>query len=86
MDTKGPKMIVRDFAPQARLSQHLKDVRLIRELARRLGASVPLSEIHERLLEEAVAMGLGDADNSAVFGVFSRRAASAPGCQGTGKR
>ncbi len=72
MDTKGPKMVTRDFVPQARLSQHLKDVRLICELARRLGASVPLSEIHERLLGEAVAMGLGDADNSAVFGVYSR--------------
>ena len=71
MDTKGPKMVARDFSPQARLSQHLKDVRLIRELARRHGASVPLSEIHERLLEQAVAMGLGDADNSAVLGVYS---------------
>ena len=29
MDTKGEKMIRGDFAPQARLSQHLKDVRLI---------------------------------------------------------
>jgi len=74
MDTKGPKMVARDFSPQARLSQHLKDVRLIRELARRHGASVPLSEIHERLLEQAVAMGLGDADNSAVLGVYSAAA------------
>ena len=29
MDTKGEKMIHQDFAPQARLSQHLKDVRLM---------------------------------------------------------
>lgn len=86
MDTKGPKMVARDFSPQARLSQHLKDVRLIRELARRHGASVPLAEIHERLLEQAVAMGLGDADNSAVLGVYSRGAAD-PSCrQGTGNR
>ena len=70
MSTKGPKMVARDFTPQARLSQHLKDVRLIRELARRHGATVPLSEAHERLLEKAVALGLGDADNSAVLGVF----------------
>jgi 3-hydroxyisobutyrate dehydrogenase-like beta-hydroxyacid dehydrogenase len=40
-------------------------------LARRQGASVPLTQSHERLLEQAVAMGLGDADNSAVFGVYS---------------
>jgi len=75
MDTKGPKMVARDFSPQARLSQHLKDVRLIRELARRQGASVPLAEIHERLLDQAVAMGLGDADNSAVLGAYSAAAA-----------
>jgi 3-hydroxyisobutyrate dehydrogenase-like beta-hydroxyacid dehydrogenase len=70
MDTKGPKMVARDFAPQARLSQHLKDVRLIRELAARSGASTPLSAVHQQLLEQAVALGLGDADNSAVLGAY----------------
>lgn len=29
MDTKGRKMVEGDFRTQARLSQHLKDVRLI---------------------------------------------------------
>ena len=29
MDAKGPKMVAGDFAPQAKLSQHLKDVRII---------------------------------------------------------
>ena len=29
MDTKGEKMISGDFTPVARLSQHLKDVRLM---------------------------------------------------------
>ena len=28
-DAKGPRMLAGDFAPEARLSQHLKDVRLI---------------------------------------------------------
>ena len=31
MDAKGEKMVRRDFSPQARLSQHLEDVRLIRQ-------------------------------------------------------
>ena len=45
MDTKGARMIARDFEPpQARLAQHHKDVRLIRELARRHAARTPLSE------------------------------------------
>jgi 3-hydroxyisobutyrate dehydrogenase-like beta-hydroxyacid dehydrogenase len=72
MDTKGPKMVARNFTPQARLSQHLKDVRLIRQLAERHGAITPLSDVHEELLQRAVALGLGDADNSAILAVYSR--------------
>lgn len=63
MDVKGRKMIEDDFTVQARLSQHLKDVRLI--LAS--GVSLPLSETHRQLLEQAEAMGLGDLDNSAII-------------------
>jgi 3-hydroxyisobutyrate dehydrogenase-like beta-hydroxyacid dehydrogenase len=64
MDTKGEKMITQDFTPQAKLSQHLKDVRLM------LAASsipLPLSETHHQLLEKAESLGFGDADNSAVI-------------------
>jgi 3-hydroxyisobutyrate dehydrogenase-like beta-hydroxyacid dehydrogenase len=70
MDTKGAKMISRDFSPQARLAQHLKDVQLIRDLAARHGATTPLSELHEAILEKAVDLGYGDADNSAVIAAF----------------
>ena len=67
MDTKGEKMIAQDFTPQAKLSQHLKDVRLM------LAASsipLPLSETHRQLLEKAESLGFGDADNSAVIKAF----------------
>jgi 3-hydroxyisobutyrate dehydrogenase-like beta-hydroxyacid dehydrogenase len=70
MDAKGPKMIAGDFAPQARLSQHLKDVRLILAEARRAGAATPLSEAHRGLLEAAEAAGFGAADNSAIIRAF----------------
>ncbi len=68
MDTKGEKMLAHDFTPQARLSQHLKDVRLM------LAASsipLPLSETHRELLEKAEALGFGEADNSAVIEAIS---------------
>lgn len=64
MDTKGEKMVARDYATQAKLSQHLKDVRLM------LAASqipLPLTETHRALLEKAEALGWGDADNSAII-------------------
>ena len=70
MDTKGVKMISGDFAPEARLSQHLKDVRLILEAGRRNHARLPLSELHARLLEEVEAAGFGGEDNSAIVRAF----------------
>ena len=50
MDVKGAKMLARDFTPEARLAQHLKDVRLILETGRRTGSRLPLSAVHEALL------------------------------------
>jgi 3-hydroxyisobutyrate dehydrogenase-like beta-hydroxyacid dehydrogenase len=67
MDTKGRKMVDGDFAVQARLAQHLKDVRLILEAAASAGQELPLSDTHRRLLERAEAAGLGDLDNSAII-------------------
>jgi 3-hydroxyisobutyrate dehydrogenase-like beta-hydroxyacid dehydrogenase len=70
MDAKGPKMLAGDFAPQARLSQHLKDVRLMLAAAERTAMHLPLSEVHRILLERAEAAGYGDADNSAIVRAF----------------
>jgi 3-hydroxyisobutyrate dehydrogenase len=70
MDTKGSKMIAGDYSAQARLAQHLKDVRLIRELACRHGARTPLSDAHEALLQSVVDLGYADADNSAIIEAF----------------
>jgi 3-hydroxyisobutyrate dehydrogenase-like beta-hydroxyacid dehydrogenase len=72
MDVKGHKMLGGDFTPEARLTQHLKDVRLILKTAEAHGARVPLSTLHRQLLEEAEAAGHGAADNSAIINVFAR--------------
>ena len=72
MDTKGRKMVERDFAVQARLSQHLKDVRLILQAAGAAGLTLPVTDTHRRLLEQAEAAGLGERDNSAIIEVLRR--------------
>ena len=73
LEAKGEKMAKRDFnPPQARLSQHLKDVRLIRQLAEEIGAATPLSDAHQTLLKRAEALGLGESDNSAVIEALRR--------------
>ncbi|MFN8739353.1 MAG: NAD(P)-dependent oxidoreductase [Pirellula sp.] len=63
MDVKGQKMLNEDFHVQAKLSQHLKDVRLILSS----GMTLPMSQTHRILLEQAEAMGLGEADNCAII-------------------
>jgi 3-hydroxyisobutyrate dehydrogenase-like beta-hydroxyacid dehydrogenase len=70
MDVKGRKMVERDFAVQARLSQHLKDVHLMLNAAASAGLSLPLTETHRRLLDQAEAVGLGEVDNSAILEVL----------------
>jgi 3-hydroxyisobutyrate dehydrogenase-like beta-hydroxyacid dehydrogenase len=73
MDTKGPKMLARDFAPEGRVRQTLKDARLMLDQARRVGQRLPLLEIHADVLEAAIRAGDGDRDNSIVIAEIARR-------------
>ena len=70
MATKGRKMVDGDYETQAKLSQHLKDVRLILREASKRNAPSPLSEVHATLLEMCEQLGFGDRDNSAVIEAF----------------
>lgn len=73
MDVKGQKMVERNFTVQARLSQHLKDVHLMLDAAAAADISLPLTETHRRLMEQAEAVGLGDQDNSAIIEVLRKQ-------------
>jgi 3-hydroxyisobutyrate dehydrogenase-like beta-hydroxyacid dehydrogenase len=74
MDVKGAKMAERDFAPEGRITQHLKDVHLMLEQAERVGQRLPLLEVHADVLEGCVRHGEGDLDNSIVIEEIRRRA------------
>lgn len=76
MDVKGKKMLQWDFAVEARLSQHHKDVRLMLDAAQRAGMELPLSRVHDELLAKAESLGYGDADNSAVIAAYGSKPAS----------
>jgi 3-hydroxyisobutyrate dehydrogenase len=78
MDVKGRKMIARDFAPEGRVKQHLKDVQLMLELADRLGQQLPLSSVHHDVLEACVRAGEADRDNSIVVEEVRRRRRPTP--------
>ena len=73
MDVKGRKMLERDYSVQARLSQHLKDVRLILETARQQGVDLPLSTVHRELLETAESLGFGQQDTCSVIEAWRGR-------------
>lgn len=73
MDIKGQRMLNEEFDPEARLSQHLKDVRLILSSGQASGAYLPLSEIHRTLLESVEQAGFGASDNSAVIKAFQKK-------------
>jgi 3-hydroxyisobutyrate dehydrogenase-like beta-hydroxyacid dehydrogenase len=79
MATKGPKMVARDFKPQATVRQHLKDVRLILAAAAGAGRGAPLSEVHAGLLERAIELGHSESDNSAVITALEAMRAPAVG-------
>jgi 3-hydroxyisobutyrate dehydrogenase-like beta-hydroxyacid dehydrogenase len=70
MDTKGEKMLKRDFQPEARMAQHLKDVNLILQLGQKVGVRLTVSELHQQLLQTGVESGMGELDNSAIFEVL----------------
>jgi len=63
-------MVQRDFRTQARLSQHLKDIRIILADGAAAVIDLPLSEAHCRLLEIAEEAGYGEADNSAIIQAY----------------
>ena len=73
VDTKGPKMLRGDFAPEARLRQHHKDVTLILKYAVQAAQELPLTTVHEEVLRKAIEVGDGELDNSAVINEVRRR-------------
>jgi len=73
MDSKGKKMLSRDFTPEARIRQHYKDVSLILKYAEKASQELPLSRVHLDILENAMAAGNGEMDNSAIIREIERR-------------
>jgi 3-hydroxyisobutyrate dehydrogenase-like beta-hydroxyacid dehydrogenase len=76
MDSKGDKMLARDFQPQSHLSQTLKDAELILKEAQRQDLHLPMTLTQAGLLRTAIALKGPDRDSAAVIEAIRRRAAS----------
>ena len=67
MDTKGDKMLRRDFYPQSHIAQTLKDAELILGHASAHALTLPMTTTQADLLRKAIALRGGDCDSSAVI-------------------
>jgi len=67
MDTKGEKMLRRDFRPQSHISQTLKDAELILHEARQHGLALPMTEAQADLLRTAIALEGPESDSAAII-------------------
>lgn len=70
---KGPQMVNQQFAPQSRMRQHLKDVRLMLDAAQAHGQHLPLSTTHAALMQAAIEAGDGELDNAAIIRQIRRQ-------------
>ena len=66
MDTKGSKMLTRDFAPEGRVKQTLKDVHMMLDQGEKLGQELPMLKVHCDVLEACVRAGEAERDNSII--------------------
>jgi len=71
MAQKGEKMIAKDpLPPEGKLAFHLKDVRLMLDLGRRVNSPLILSSLHAEALETEVAKGRGEWDNADIISFY----------------
>ena len=67
MDSKGEKMLTRDFTPQSHISQTLKDAELILDEAELRDLQLPVTSAQASLLRATIARRGGECDSSAII-------------------
>ncbi|MFZ4758072.1 MAG: NAD(P)-dependent oxidoreductase, partial [Burkholderiaceae bacterium] len=73
LQVHGLRMVERDFAPRARMSVQLKDMRNALATADEIGLQAPITTLFESLYADAIAHGLTDLDHSGLFVELARR-------------
>lgn len=73
LQVHGQRMVERDFAPRARMSVQLKDLRNALDTAEEIGFQAPITTLFENLYAEGIAHGLTDLDHAGLFVELARR-------------
>ncbi len=67
LQVHGQRMVERDFAPRARMSIQLKDMRNALATADEIGFAAPVTALFEKLYADGIEHGLADLDHSGLF-------------------
>lgn len=67
LQVHGQRMVERDFAPRARMSVQLKDMRNALATAEEIGFEAPITTLFEKLYADGIDHGLTDLDHSGLF-------------------
>ena len=73
LELHGQRMIERDFAPRARMTVQLKDMRNALDTAASLDFEAPITSLFEQLYAQAIDHGLSDLDHSGLFVELAQR-------------
>jgi 2-hydroxy-3-oxopropionate reductase len=73
LELHGQRMIERDFAPRARMTVQLKDMRNALDTAASLDFEAPITSLFEQLYAQAIDHGLRDLDHSGLFVELAQR-------------
>ena len=72
LEVRGPMMVRGEFPAQMKLELFMKDLHLIQDAARELGAPLPLTDVAERLYASMDAAGHGGEDLAVVVKALER--------------
>jgi 3-hydroxyisobutyrate dehydrogenase-like beta-hydroxyacid dehydrogenase len=73
LQVHGQRMVERDFAPRARMSVQLKDMRNALATAEEIGFQAPVTTLFEKLYADGIEHGLTDLDHSGLFVELAQR-------------
>jgi 2-hydroxy-3-oxopropionate reductase len=73
LQVHGQRMVERDFAPRARMTVQLKDLRNALSTASELDFDAPITRLFESLYADGIAHGLSDLDHAGLFIELAQR-------------
>jgi 3-hydroxyisobutyrate dehydrogenase-like beta-hydroxyacid dehydrogenase len=74
METRGPRMVQRDFTPHFSVNNMYKDLSNVVQLAEECGVSLPVAGAAREILRAAKSQGKGDLDSCVVMTVLEAMA------------